>query len=115
MNFIRRLLKAKLESTKDQIRDWNDPDREENPMPCPEITIEDFDKVLYHKLLSEALTVGAIFSGTSVTLDGLHFDWNYDAEALVLHITCLKKPFFLGCEQIENQIRQLAAKAKGAV
>ena len=110
-NIIQRYWKRKL----DEVKDWQNPDREENPMPCNEVTVEGIDAGLYSKLLAEANAAGAIFVGEKVYFEGLEFDWTHDAEAQVLHFTCTKKPFFIGCDRIENQIRELVAKARGAI
>jgi hypothetical protein len=111
MNFVKRYFRGKF----NEIREWQDPQREETPMACPEVTIEGIDSDLYGKLLAEANAAGAIFVGEKVYFEGLEFNWTHDAESQVVHFTCTKKPFFIGCDRIENQIRQLAAKAKGAV
>lgn len=111
MNILNRFFKNKL----DQVKDWQDPDREENPMACPEITIEQVDQPLHAKLLVEAMAAGATFQGTYATIEALTFDWNYDPAAQVLHVTCLKKPFYATCNEVESRIRELAAKAKGAL
>lgn len=81
-------------------------------MKCPEITLPDIDKPLYDKLLAEATAAGMQSHGNMVSIEGLYFDWNYDAEAAVLHVTCLKKPFFIGCDRVETEIRGLVEKAK---
>jgi hypothetical protein len=84
MNFVKRYFRGKF----NEIRDWNDPDREETPMPCPEITLEGIDANLYGKLLVEAKDAGAQSHGTNlVSLEGLLFDWNYNVQGQVLHIT----------------------------
>lgn len=92
-----------------------DPQYEETQVACPEITLSDISNDLYEKLLGEATAAGAVFSGTEVTFKGCTFDWNYDAEAATLHVTCTAKPFYLGCGVISGQIDQLVAKAKGGI
>jgi hypothetical protein len=109
---FKRLEKMLLNAVRGPIREWQDPQAEENPMSCPEITIEGIDDALYAKLLAEATSAGAKFEGTSVSLEGLDFDWNRDSEAQAVHITCLKKPFFATCGIVEFKIRELVAKAK---
>lgn len=94
---------------------WQDPNYEVVQMPCPEITIPGVDKDWYAKLLAEATAAGAKFEGTSVQMQGFGFDWNYDGEALVLHVTCTRKPFYVSCAMIEQRIRELVANAKGAI
>ena len=114
--FIRRLLRAKIDRTRDQIRDWKDPNREENPMACDEITFDGIDGVLYGKLLHQAIAANAIFDGLTVHFEGVALDWNYDAAAQVLHVTCTKKPFYASCDLVESKLRELVAKAKqGAI
>ena len=111
MNFLERLLRGKI----DQVKDWQDPDRESNPMPCPEITIEDVDPILYGRLLTEAAAAGATFNGIKASIQGLEFDWSYDEPTQTLHVTCNKKPFYASCDTVEERIRGLIAKAKEAV
>lgn len=82
---------------------------------CPEITLEEISPELYTKLLAEATEAGAQFSGSNATLHGAKFDWNYDAEAQTLHVTCLEKPFYIGCGVIEQTIHDLVDKAKGGI
>ena len=111
MSFIKRLLRGKI----DEIKNWQDPDREENPMPCPEITIDGIDADLHSKLLGEATAAGAQFEGATVAFDNCIFDWNYDAPSATLHVTCIKKPFYIGCGLIAEKIQELAVKAKGGL
>jgi hypothetical protein len=94
---------------------WQDPQYEENQVNCPEITIEGIDGDLYRKLLAEANAAGAKFDGSKVSISGLEFDWNYDLEAQVLHVTCTKKEFFIRCPQVESKIRELVEKSKGSI
>jgi hypothetical protein len=115
MNFLKRLLRGKIEQTKEEVKDWADPNREEVPMPCPEITIEGIDGVLYGKLLHQAVQSEATFVGLNVHFQGVSLDWNYDEPSQTLHITCTKKPFYASCELVESKLRELVAKAKGAV
>src|SRR5258708_40336924 len=96
----------------EQIKDWQDPDREENPTPCAEITIAEISPELYAKLLSEAIDAGAKFSGTNAEIEGAGFDCSYDAEWQTLHVTCLKKPFFISRDAVEQRIRELVLKSK---
>jgi hypothetical protein len=115
MNFIKRLLRGKIEETKDEIRDWEDPEREANPMACDEITIEEVPQALYEKLLADATAAGAVFVGTKATIEGMAFDWNYDAPTETLHVTCLKKPFYISCAAVEQHLRERLLKAKNVV
>ena len=109
MNIFRRFVNGKIE----QVEDWKNPDREENPMPCPEITFEGIDQALHDKLLAEANAGGVKFDGDKATVSGMELDWNYDAESQVLTVTCTKKPFFITCERVQSTIEGLVAKAKG--
>jgi hypothetical protein len=92
-----------------------DPQYEENQMPCPEITIPEISGDLYAKLLAQAEAAGAKFDGAKVSILGLEFDWNYDLEAATLRVTCTKKPFYAGCGQVEAHIRELVEKAKQSI
>lgn len=92
-----------------------DPQFEEVQVSCQEITIEQIDGALYAKLLAEATAAGAKFEGAQASISGLEFDWNYDEVAQALHVTCTKKPFYVGCDQVESRIRQLVEKSKGAL
>ncbi len=111
MNFFKRLVRSKIE----QVKDWQDPNREDNPTACPEITIEQISPEVHAKLLAEATTAGATFEGSFAYIEGLSFDWNYDSTAQVLHVTCLKKPFYAACGEVESKIRELVEKAKVAL
>lgn len=115
MNFIRRLLKAKVESTKDQFRTWQDPDHEEVPTVCDKIELEGIDPALYGKLLHQAIAADAEFIGLTVYFQGVRLAWNYDEPSQTLHITCTKKPFYASCELVEKHIRELVAKAQESV
>ena len=105
----------------DKIKDelladlWQDPNYEIHQVSCPQIDIGEIDAVLYGKLLTEATSAGAVFTGAVAEIANCTFDWNYDAAAQTLHITCNKKPFYAGCEQVETRIRQLIQKAKEAI
>lgn len=79
-------------------------------MACNEIVM-DVAPDLYEKLLAQASSAGAAFNGSQASIDGLTFDWNYDAEAQKLHVTCTRKPFYASCDLVEKNIRELVAKA----
>jgi hypothetical protein len=109
-------LKRKITSTlRDGLNEWRDPQGEENPMACPEITIEGIDDAMYAKLMNEAVAGGAQFNGNIASIDGLTFDWNRDSVTQTLHITCLKKEFFITCKTVESKIRELVQKSKEAL
>jgi hypothetical protein len=91
---------------------WQDPNYEIHQIMCPEITIEGIGKGLYGQLLAEASAANAKFEGTKASIGGCDFNWDYDAETQILHITCIKKPFYASCETVEARIRELVAKAK---
>lgn len=112
MSFFHRLFKAKVEETKQEIEEWKDPDREENPTVCDEITLEGVDQGLHSKLLSQAFNAGVTFVGTQARLHGIVLDWNWDSVSGTLHITPLSHPFYLSCSEIETKITELVAKAK---
>ena len=89
-------------------------------MTCPEITIPNIPNDLYAKLLAEANAGGIGFNGSNRAQlhngpISLEFDWNYDAQAEVLHVTCTRKPFIFTCDQIQERIIDLLAKAKGGI
>jgi hypothetical protein len=111
MGFIRRLIRGKVE----EVKDWEDPDREENPMPCPEIEIQGIDRELVGKFISQAISAGAEVDGARVTLHGISLDWDYDEVSQTLHITALKHPFYFSCGEIDTKIRELVAKAKAGI
>lgn len=92
-----------------------DPQYDEVQVPCPEITIGGIDQALYDKLLAEATAAGAAFSGSSATMHGCTFDWNYDTVSQTLNATCTKKPFYFGCDEIASAIQKIVADAKGGL
>jgi hypothetical protein len=111
VNLFRRFFRGKV----DEFKDWRDPDREENPMACPEIVIEQIPLDLYAKLLNEATAAGATFYGTKASFQHLEFDWDYDQPSQTLRMTCTKKPFYATCGEVESRIRELAEKARVAL
>lgn len=111
MKWFKRLIQGKI----DEVKDWQNPDREENPTSCAEITLPNIPQELYDKLLSEATAAGAQFSGEKVDFDHCEFDWSYDPPSQTLHITCTKKPFFVDCPTIEQKIRELVKGAQDVV
>ena len=111
MNIFKRLIRGKIE----EVKDWEDPNREDNPTACSEITIEQISPELYARLLSEATAAGAKFEGAKASLSGLEFDWNFDEAAQVLHVTATKKPFYVTCSEVESKIQELVLKAKAAL
>jgi hypothetical protein len=88
---------------------------EEVQMTCPGIVIPDISKDLYDKLLSEAAAAGAGFNGNRASISGCDFDWNYDAVSMTLSITCIRKPFYATCPEVESRIRDLVTKAKEGI
>ena len=94
---------------------WQDPNYEVHQVPCPEITIEQIDQPLYDKLLAEATASGATFSGSTATMHGCTFDWNYDAASQTLNATCTRKPFYFGCDQITSKIQEIVEQARGGL
>jgi len=84
-------------------------------MNCPEIRIDEITPELYGRLLTEASSSGAKFDGTKASIQGLEFNWTYDAVSLTLHITCIKKPFWASCEVVEMKIRELVRKSSEAI
>lgn len=92
-----------------------DPQYAEVQIPCPEITIPAVPQELYDKLLSEATAAGAVFNGNEADWHGCTLDWNYDQSAQIITATCTKKPFYIGCSQIEQGLRNEVVKAKAAL
>jgi hypothetical protein len=112
VNFLKRLFRTKLESTKDQIRDWNDPDGRKESMPCETITLEGVDTPLHDKLMMQAVAGGVAFHGNRATLHGVTLEWLWDEESGNLHITPLEHPWYFSCSEIESKIQQIVANAK---
>lgn len=83
-------------------------------MPCPEVTVDGVDPILYEKLLAEATAAGAQFNGSEVTFKGCKFLWSYDGAGTVKY-TCTEKPFYFSCGLIQNEIQSLVEEAKGAI
>lgn len=94
---------------------WEDPNYEIHQVSCQEITIEGIGKDFYGQLLAEASAANAKFEGTKASIGGCDFNWNYDAETQILHVTCIRKPFYASCETVESKIRELVEKSKGAI
>jgi hypothetical protein len=92
-----------------------DPQYEEVQVQCQEITFEDIDPLFYGALMRQCVAAGARFDGVKASINGLEFDWNYDADAQVLHVTCTRKPFFVTCLEVESKIHEQMAQAKGAI
>jgi len=115
MKWLKRLAKSFVQDKIDQVKDWNDPDRSEAPqMPCPEMNIP-MSHDLHAKLLTEAEDAGMEFNGTRAAHKGCTFDFNYDTEAEILHVTPDHLPWLFSCSEVESHINQLIEKAKGAL
>lgn len=111
--WIKRNIKKKLQSG---LNEWRDPQGDEDSMkPCDEVTIEGIDQALYDKLMARAVSAGATFSGSLVTLKGCKFNWTYDAPSATLHYICLHREFFISCSEIDSHIRDLVQKSKEAL
>lgn len=91
-----------------------DPQYEEKQVPCDELTFS-IEQALYSKLLEEATEAGATFSGDQASLEGLEFDWSYDAVSQTLHVTCVKHPFYASCEKIAAKIQELISNARTSI
>jgi hypothetical protein len=115
LNFLKRLLKGKIDETKDQLKDWLDPDRKDLSMPCDPIILTGIDQALYDKLLSEADAAGVKFNGFVASIDGCKLMWAYDPPSGTLHATCVAKPFYVSCNQVTEQIQKIVASAKGGI
>lgn len=109
---IKRLFKAKVEATKQQIDDWNDPDEENKSMPCNEILIPGIDKPLHDRLMTMAVSNGATFEGDKAMLHGVALNWTWDEPSGNLHVTPLAHPWYFTCEEIQAKIEQIVDNAK---
>lgn len=83
-------------------------------MPCAEMNIP-MPRDLYAKLLIQAEASGAKINGNRASYKGCTFDWNYDAEVEILHITPDHLPFLFDCPEVESHIQTMIDKAKGAI
>jgi hypothetical protein len=92
---------------------YHDPGND--PMSCPAITTPNVDQALYDKLLAQATAAGVKFDGTKASIDGVQLDWNYDAAAQALTVTCLEKPWYMSCGEIQKVIAELIHKAQTGV
>ena len=81
-------------------------------MSCPTFSVEGIGQELYAKLMRAATAAGASIDGTKVQYRGCQFEFAYDQGAQVLAVTCVSKPFLVGCDTIEEKIRALVAQAK---
>lgn len=90
---------------------WN-ADYQEAPVNCPEITEANVSQSLYDILLAQATAAGARFEGDIAAISGCTFDWNYDAGASVLRITCTHKPFLVSCDFVADKIQKLISQAR---
>lgn len=94
---------------------WQNPDYEVHQVQCPEITIEHIDQELYDKLLAEATASGGTFEGSVATIHGCTFNWNYDVASGTLNATCVRKPFYFGCDPIASKLREIVEQAKKGI
>ncbi len=100
---------------KAELKEWRDPQAEEVPMSCPEITIESVDPALYSRLLAEANAAGAQFDGDKVSMGGIELKWNYDAPTQTLRYKCTNKHFYETCPEIDAAIAKLVQQAKTGI
>lgn len=96
---------------------WDDPalgydDPGNDPMSCPAITFPAIDQTFYRKLYDQAVAAGVKFDGQQAEINGIVLDWNYDVQTQTLSVTCLKKPFFISCADVDNRVADLIQKAK---
>jgi hypothetical protein len=115
MNFLKRILRSKIDQVKSQYKDWQDPNREVNPVTCEEFSLEGITPALYAGFLAKAKAAGVKFDGDRAEIGGIELDFNYDAVSGIMNITPVKHPFYVGCDQIQNHIQSIVAKAKGAI
>jgi hypothetical protein len=84
-------------------------------MSCPAVSFEGIDDVLYARLLQQALRAGAKFDQASENTAEIHgcvFVWTRTGRRLF--VTCLKKPFFISCEEVIYRLSDLIDQAKEA-
>ena len=109
------------EPFKDRLKDrllidlWQDPNYEIHQMQCPEIVIEQVSADLYNLLLAQATAAGAQFNGNQVQWHNCTLSWAWDAESQTLRATCMRKPFFVSCAQIQAGIMSEVQKAKSGI
>lgn len=111
MSFFKKLFRSKIE----EVKDWQDPNREVNPVTCKEFTIEGVTPALYVSFLCQAKAAGVEFEGNLAEIDGIKLDFNYDPTIEVIHITPIKHPFYVGCDQIQSHIQKIVDKSKGGI
>ncbi len=92
----------------------DDSDYREGEMSCPQMTFVGVDPAFYARLLAQAKSAGVEFNadGTQASIDGCVFNWNYDAAAKTLYVTCIKKPFLIGCDALRDRVPELIAHAR---
>ena len=90
----------------------DDSDYREDQMSCPQFTFVGINQQFYAHLMDHAEKSGVTFDGTKASVEGCLFDWDYDATAQVLHVTCLKKPFLISCSALSDRITELIAHTR---
>lgn len=76
-------------------------------MSCEPRVYENVTVEQFVKLADRARDHGILLQGNSGFLDVHHCQmvWSYEGERVI--IQCLKKPFFVGCEQINTALDEL--------
>lgn len=106
MNRLKRFLLKAL---------WQDPQYEVGEVSCPTFLFDGIAPELYDKLLSEGNAAGVKFDGNRVTFKGCTFNWDYDAEAHTVAVTCTNRPIYLGCSTIKEHLQKLVDSARIAI
>ena len=76
---------------------------------CDPIQIEGITPDDFSEIVEKAASQGLVLTGTSGTaeLQGCTFSWFYDESVEILTITCTHKPFYVGCDTVNDKIREL--------
>jgi len=64
---------------------------------------------MYAKLVEDVAKAGLALSGTSgrAEIHACTLEWKYDEAAQTLTLQCIAKPFYVPCETVNKQIREL--------
>ncbi len=65
--------------------------------------------IMFAKLVKEVANVGLVLSGTSgrAEIHACTLEWNYNEATQTLTLQCIAKPFYIPCETVNKQIREL--------
>ena len=78
-------------------------------MACNTKVYTGITREVFYALVSKAKTEGLSLAGDSgvAGLHGCQFEWSYAEETETLMITCTHKPFFVGCDTINEKLDEL--------